>query len=231
MSRRLNPYIAFGAIFSFSVIILFVEQLTHLDMLISKLFYNESIGLFLWQDDPLGQSFYQATKELAIILALGLSCRALYFSTTNYSRHSQKEKQAIYFIVLIAFTEPVIVWLFREYSMSYCPVDLVQFGGENIYYHLLDVIPPESKAGQCNPSGHASSFMWLPSLFVLRLQKGWPKAIVALVSLVFFALILSFVQVIRGEHFFSHLLWSAAIALTWCFIILYSYRWKFLKII
>ena len=75
MSRRLNPYIAFGAIFSFSVIILFVEQLTHLDMLISKLFYNESIGLFLWQDDPLGQRFYQATKELAIIF-----CTAFKFS-------------------------------------------------------------------------------------------------------------------------------------------------------
>lgn len=229
-----RPANAFAVMLLLGVALLCLEQWTNLDMRLSEIFYNAHLESFVWQHQSIGKNVYQVTKQLAIVLALGFCFRAAYLSLARQTNRTLAQRQTIYFIVLVALTEPMIVWLFREYSTSHCPRALIQFGGENLYYHLLDSIPSNAKAGRCNPSGHASSFLWMPSMAVLYLKEAYTKNIsikarACFMALILFALTLAFVQVLRGEHFFSHILWSAWIATVWCFALLYCFQWQFMN--
>jgi membrane-associated PAP2 superfamily phosphatase len=229
-----HPANTFSVMLLLGVLLLCLEQWTNLDMRLSEIFYSVNRGSFVWQHQPIGKNVYQLTKQLAIVLALGFCFRALYLSLARQTNRTLAQRQTIYFISLVALTEPMIVWLFREYSASHCPRALVQFGGENLYYHLLDSIPSNTQLGRCNPSGHASSFLWMPSMAVLYFNEVHTKstsikAKACFLALIVFALTLAFVQVLRGEHFFSHILWSAWIATAWCFSLLYCFQWQFLK--
>jgi membrane-associated PAP2 superfamily phosphatase len=63
--------------------------------------------------------------------------------------------------------------------------------------------------GRCFPSGHASTFFsFLPVFWLLRryrVQRAWWF----LAALCVLGLMLSWVQVLRGAHYPSHILWTA----------------------
>lgn len=98
--------------------------------------------------------------------------------------------------------------LLKSTSLTSCPSQLKEFGGVARYvWHLYQ--GSDGGSGRCFPSGHASTFFsFLPVFWVLRLhhpQRAWQ----VLAGLVLLGLALSWVQVVRGEHYPSHLLWTA----------------------
>lgn len=99
-----------------------------------------------------------------------------------------------------------VQWLKRNSATS-CPWDLQVFGGVAHYvphwvWGLRDGGP-----GRCFPSGHACvAFGFLPVWAVFKRHLQWPKWVLA--GLILAGIALGGVQVLRGAHFVSHVLWS-----------------------
>lgn len=93
-----------------------------------------------------------------------------------------------------------------------CPWDLQQFGGSQTFTGLFSSWPVGRKANACFPAGHASiGFAWLGLyFFCLQLYPALARPALLLAALLGFSL--GLVQQLRGAHFMSHDIASAA----WC---------------
>lgn len=91
------------------------------------------------------------------------------------------------------------VTLLKQSSPYSCPWDLVEWGGA--------AVPPGP--GRCLPAGHpVSGFMLFGLYFALRPER--PRAArAALLAAWVVGLAAGAVQVARGAHFVSHVLWTA----------------------
>src|SRR6056300_735593 len=110
------------------------------------------------------------------------------------------------FISIASILIPAAIWWSRELSAMHCPRELVIYGGESLYLRILDSIPENWENGQCSPSAHASSFIWVLSLLIVKKMK---KQTWIFAYLMIF--ILSSVQIMRGAHFVTHIIYSIII--------------------
>lgn len=85
------------------------------------------------------------------------------------------------------------------------------FGGTRAFYGLLDMRPDGLRASGCFPAGHASAgYAWLALYFFAR--EVQPKLRYwALGAGVCLGLVFGIAQQIRGAHFVSDDLWTAAV--------------------
>ena len=96
----------------------------------------------------------------------------------------------------------VAVTLLKQHSPYACPWDLPDWGGS----------AAASAAGRCLPAGHpVSGFMLFGLYFALRPQHA-VAARAALIAAWLIGLTAGAVQILRGAHFVSHVLWTAWIA-------------------
>ncbi len=111
-------------------------------------------------------------------------------------------------LAVSAFTGVLAVQLMKRASDTSCPWDLAEFGGTAQYvsHWLWGVV--DGGGGHCFPAGHASSaFCFLAGWFWLRpsaprLARAW------LVLWLVLGLAFGLVQMLRGAHYFSHVLWA-----------------------
>jgi membrane-associated PAP2 superfamily phosphatase len=102
---------------------------------------------------------------------------------------------ALYMAVIVG-----VVHLLRYYSPYPCPWDLPEFGGTD----------PE--AGRCLPAAHPLTGFALFGL-ALALRESRPRAARrALAAAIAIGLVAGSVQVARGAHFPSHVLWTGWLA-------------------
>ena len=99
--------------------------------------------------------------------------------------------------------------LLKRFSLTSCPWDLAEFGGNAIYLSHWRPGLGDGGSGHCFPSGHASSaFAFLAGYFALRphdprAARGWLAAVCALGA------VYGLGQMMRGAHYASHTLWTA----------------------
>ncbi|GAB3051442.1 phosphatase PAP2 family protein [Stenotrophomonas tumulicola] len=115
----------------------------------------------------------------------------------------------------------VVVSLLKKVTGMDCPWDLVDFGGSRAFHGLLDARPVGVVASGCFPAGHASAgYGWL-ALYFLALDVRPRLRHAALGMGAGLGLVFGLSQQLRGAHFMSHDLWTAAIC--W-FVALGLYR-------
>lgn len=100
------------------------------------------------------------------------------------------------------------ITVLKRLNHTSCPWDLAEFGGvaRHVSHWLWGV--RDGGAGHCFPAGHASTaFCYLAAYFWLR---PWaPRmARIWLAATVVAGLALGGVQMVRGAHYLSHVLWS-----------------------
>lgn len=104
----------------------------------------------------------------------------------------------------------VVAWI-KSWSNVDCPWDLTRYGGARDYVGLLSPRPAGMPHAACFPAGHASAgYSWLALYFfflVTRPQWRWLGLAVGIAL----GLLFGIVQQVRGAHFISHDLWTAAI--------------------
>ncbi|MHB8912350.1 MAG: phosphatase PAP2 family protein [Lysobacter sp.] len=104
----------------------------------------------------------------------------------------------------------VVAWI-KSWSNMDCPWDLTRYGGAREYVGLLSLRPVGMPRAACFPAGHASAgYAWMALYFFFlatRPQWRW-LGLAAGISL---GLLFGVVQQLRGAHFLSHDLWTAAI--------------------
>lgn len=101
--------------------------------------------------------------------------------------------------------------LVKATSNMDCPWDLVRYGGTREFIGLLQFRPEHLPKGGCFPAGHASAgYAWLSLYFFLGYvspRYRWHGLALG----TFVGLLFGVSQQLRGAHFLSHDVWTAAI--------------------
>jgi membrane-associated PAP2 superfamily phosphatase len=118
------------------------------------------------------------------------------------------QKNFIWAFVGMVGSTSVVSYL-KSISMHGCPNDLSMYGGELPLLGLFEQLPAGVTAGHCFPGGHASGgFALLAFYFAFKEQK--PKFATLMLALaLLFGFSMGWAQMMRGEHFLSHNLWTA----------------------
>jgi membrane-associated PAP2 superfamily phosphatase len=102
-----------------------------------------------------------------------------------------------------------LVGTLKHFSTHACPWDLKDFGGLATYRQLFTAPTSLHAVGGCLPAAHPlTGYAWLGLGFVLyptvrgRARQAWYLAFTA-------GTVSGVVQIARGAHFLSHVLWSA----------------------
>ena len=118
-------------------------------------------------------------------------------------------QQRLFWVFMVMLVSTTAIAILKSVSMHGCPNDLAQYGGDLPYLQLFDALPNGVAMGKCFPGGHASGGFALMA-FYFAFSDAQPKFAK---SLLLISIILGFVmgwtQMMRGEHFLSHNLWSA----------------------
>jgi membrane-associated PAP2 superfamily phosphatase len=104
-----------------------------------------------------------------------------------------------------------MISLIKQHSGMDCPWDLAQYGGDRAYYGLFATRPAALHASGCFPAGHASAgYAWLALyFFACSVRRDWAARALA-IGLAAGA-VFGIGQQLRGAHFMSHDVWTAAI--------------------
>ena len=112
---------------------------------------------------------------------------------------------------LTVLASAVLIASIKSLTHMDCPRDLLRYGGERPFIGLFSARPPGLGDGACFPAGHASSgYAWLAVAFFLsETRPRWRRA--GLLAAIGAGLLFGGVQQLRGAHFLSHDLVTAAL--------------------
>ncbi|MDR0182378.1 phosphatase PAP2 family protein [Lysobacter arvi] len=125
-----------------------------------------------------------------------------------------------YLLVSVAVSVVCVAWV-KSWSNMDCPWDLTRYGGLRPFVGLWDVRPLGLQRGACFPAGHAGGgYAWLSLYFFLgTVRPRWRWA--GLAAGAGLGLVFGIAQQLRGAHFASHDIASAAI----CWIVAFA-TWR-----
>ena len=133
----------------------------------------------------------------AITLLLGLA--SFYFIQLAPYRHR------LLFLCIAMAMVPLLVGGAKHFTNTYCPNQTTLYGGDKPYVKLLESYPTgftSLKKGRCFPAGHATAgFSLMAVYFVLKSRKA---RLLGLFSGLTLGWLLGIFQMLRGEHFLSH---------------------------
>jgi membrane-associated PAP2 superfamily phosphatase len=159
---------------------------------------------FGWRDLPLLTGLHEAGRWLAwVLLAL------LAADTLRPRVPGGPDRAARAFGLAVVLSTAVAVPGLKRLSRTSCPWDLASYGGSVPYVpHWLPTLA-DGGPGHCFPSGHAVAVLaFIGVYFVWRGHRpGLARAIATAVGVL--GAVYGTVQVLRGAHFVSHVLWSA----------------------
>ncbi len=196
--------------------LIYIYPTTGLDKILIAPFYDVSVHRFPLKHQVFLEEFmhlglkYCMVAIAMTVLAIALRANAyLPFKASLFSRLKNLVTNP-YFLVFIGMViSSSVVSIFKNMSIHGCPKDLLVYGGNLPFLNLFEQLPAGAKAGHCFPGGHASGgFALMAFYYAFRDSKpkfAWAMLLISLV----FGFAMGWAQMMRGEHFLSHNLWSA----------------------
>ena len=162
-----------------------------------------------WLTETVLHHSVRAINEILVLGLLG------YWAWRHVAiRERSKNQRALGVLLLSLMMSFASVAVLKRLLPMECPWDLLQFGGSSEFWGLFDTRPETMSPNQCFPAGHASiGFAWLALYYYWRELKPElaTRGIVIGLTLGF---LLGFVQQLRGAHFISHDIATAAVCWT-----------------
>ncbi|WP_428313125.1 phosphatase PAP2 family protein [Hydrocarboniphaga sp.] len=196
-------------------------QQMHWDWLVTDHFFDYVDSRFpmrgLWWSDGL-------LHDGGTMIVAGIASVSLIALVASYriARLRPLRGDFAYLLACIALTTGVVA-LIKSVSGIHCPVELARYGGRFHYEALIDrLLRPvvgEGRPGACFPGGHSSGGLSLLALYFLALHHRWAYAPRVLMATVAIGFVFALTQWIRGAHFPSHDLTTAAIAWAICLLL------------
>ena len=199
-----------------AVFLIFVYPLIGLDKLSIAPYFNVATQQFpLKHQFFLEQFMHTGLKRCIVIIAmmsLLMAMRANFMlaaGTTFFSRIKilVKNNYFLAFIGMVAST--AVVSILKNTSIHGCPHNLTVYGGNLPLLTLFSQLPAGIKAGHCFPGGHASGGFSLLSFYFVFKQSKPMLAKFGLYGGLTLGFAMGWAQMMRGEHFLSHNLWTA----------------------
>jgi membrane-associated PAP2 superfamily phosphatase len=181
-----------------------------LDRIIAHRFFDAALGAFPRTNDWwLKTVLHDGARTAAAVAFLAvLAITALSWLEAPWT-FLRKAKHGLALVVTAALAATIAVAACKHMSGHACPWDIVDFGGFARYRHLLaphGALPP---VDGCFPAAHPLvGYGWLGAAFALYPSSRRLAAAATLAALLI-GTALGFVQVMRGAHFVSHVLWTA----------------------
>lgn len=186
------------------------------DIRLSNLFFDAQHQQFFLKHQPFLSDFmHTGLRWLMVAVAL----LSLMLAVLAYKLSVLKPIQPHLFWAFVGMvTSSSVVAMLKHSSVHGCPWDLALYGGDLPYLPLFSGLPAGVQAGACFPAGHPSGGFALMAFYFAFRQIKPLFAIVMLWLGLFFGLAMGFVQVMRGAHFLSHILWSGWVV--WVILVL-----------
>ncbi len=201
------------------LLLLFVAltfEYSGLDIAISSHFYDSTTGAWPFKEGFwLRHILYERQNDLArglYILVLAV------FVLSHAVEPLRRWRRPVLFLIVACASGPLAVALIKSLTHIYTPWRLEIFGGDYPYIRVFDSVPSGMRIGHAFPGGHSSgAYAWIALYFLLRLTAHpWRYRVLTVV--VGTGILFSATQIIRGAHFVSHELVTAAICwATGCF--------------
>lgn len=202
--------------------LMFIYPTTGLDQSLIAPYFDAATQSFPLKHQAFLENFMHLGLKYCMIfvaiftLILGLASNKIAPLRASIGKY---KKQLIWVFVGMVFSTGAVSFL-KGISTHGCPNDLTLYGGNLPFLNLFEQLPEGVAAGHCLPAGHASGgFALMAFYFAFRDYK--PKfAVVMLVLALVLGFIMGWAQMLRGEHFLSHNLWTAW--LVWLILLVLS---------
>ncbi|MBR1604812.1 MAG: phosphatase PAP2 family protein [Alphaproteobacteria bacterium] len=202
--------------------VLALETYTDIDIYLQNLCFNYEAHE--WQINPMRHKqltifFYNGLKRTLLIFAIAcLFNLILSVKLTNLRCNNH-----FCLIMLLSFILiPTLIAGAKYFTNVYCPYQLNMYNGLYPFVRVLESYPSDfiqPKAGRCFPAGHATAgFAFLGLYYAFRSK---PLRIMGLCIGLSLGWIAGIYQMLRGQHFLSHTLFSMVAALTLIVVINY----------
>lgn len=195
----------FNLLALFALLLWLLFDFTNLDLYLSQMFFDAQSSAWPYYDTFwTKQVGYLWPKYALILYGLSLMCLLVLSFKNSYW---QAKRMTIVFLLLSIILVPTEISLLKHTFHKPRPEQIVEFGGIMQHVKLLEFTQDQPSASNW-PGGHASGGAALVSLYFIGKQasKFWGKA--GLAFGVLSSQIMGFVQVLRGQHFLSHNLWT-----------------------
>lgn len=191
-----------------------------LDFALSRLFWQPGEGFPLrrdfWLQDVLHDGVRFVAVGFAVLLLLLLTGSLLHLRLSL--RLKPWRRHLAYLVVAITAASALMPPL-KAATRMHCPRELTEFDGRETYVPLTAPAVAHHKSGRCWPGGHAATAFSLLALF-FALRDNRPRlARRALYAVLAAGAVLSAAQIMRGEHFLSHNVWTLLIDWTICLLL------------
>lgn len=209
------------AIFAISALaLLFVFNITEIDHQITAVYFKAELGVFPLRNAEFYEFWMHAVLRKALwllpLLATGLMMRSAFKSGWSLAT-----KRWLW-LLLAQLAAALCVNLLKSHTSPICPWDTLRFGGK-----LMEpafAFTTQAHSGHCFPAGHPSGgwalLAW--AYFLLESRPGWSRIVLCLVLVL--GALMGWVQIARGAHLLSHVLWSLWVC--WLVIWLaYQFGW------
>ncbi len=197
-------------------------ELTDLDLFFSDAWYDPAGGWLFkssWWAEGL---IHQGGKYLVLAFAL---CSVLCWALSFRLGRLRPWRRAALFLVLSIGLGTGSVALGKATINRHCPWDYDRYGGTVPYVRLFGPAPAGSKPGHGFPAGHASGALSLMGSYFIFYGRHRRRAQAGLAAGLLLGAVFGFGQLVRGAHFLSHNVWSAAIC--WFMaLILYAFVFR-----
>ena len=181
-----------------------------LDLTIARWFFDDARRIFpLTNQWLLKTLLHDAARTMSAVAALALLGLTLTSWVTPRMKTVREHREALLFTSIATLTAAAIVGALKHFSSHACPWDLAVFGGSAPYHPLLGAAVSGASIDGCFPAAHPlAGYAWLAvgfALYPITRRGTWQAWALA------FALgtLFGAVQILRGAHFLSHVLWSA----------------------
>lgn len=186
-----------------------LSSLTRFDLLLADALYAWQGGAWsLREAFPTQQVLHVAARNasaaawIAVVIALASAC--------SDARWRAWRRPLACLALSVLLSTLLVAWI-KSWSNVDCPWDLARYGGQHAYVDLFAARPALQWTGRCFPAGHASAgYAWMATYFLLlAMRPAWRRC--GLAVGIALGLAFGFAQQLRGAHFLSHDLWSAAL--------------------
>lgn len=181
----------------------------HIDIEVSNLFYEKSIG-FLHKDHAIAQLFYHLVTLATTILAVSGIIYLIYFYLKTRS-FKLLIRTSVFFLLIAAIITPGLIVhnIFKNNFGRARPSQIVEFGGDKQF------TPPFYITNQCNTncsfsSGHAAMGFYF-SIFAYVAKR--PYFTIIYLSGLLFGFFVGLSRLMMGGHFISDVAASCLIVL------------------
>jgi membrane-associated PAP2 superfamily phosphatase len=142
-------------------------------------------------------------------LALGALLLDAAWPRPPWRRHDAAPALHRRWIALATVATLLAVPALKRFSTTSCPWDVADFGGSVPWVPHWLLTLTDGGPGHCFPSGHAvAAFAFLVPALAWR-RQGHERGTAALWVVLTLGTLFGGVQLLRGAHYLSHVLWSA----------------------